>query len=482
MSAGGRGGVFVSYRREGGGDAAGRLADRLVDRLGEDRVFMDVDAIEPGADYVQEITRAVAACDVLVAVIGPGWVMAAGERGRRLDDPHDWVRVEVGTALSRGVRVIPVLVGGAVMPGRDELPEELAGLARRNALRVRHESFHADAGQLVTAVEQVLASVTAVLPGAAAAGPAGEVQDGVAGKDVGAVLGEADRVARLLREAERAAHSITFDDRRSSALAGVAAAVAATDPSHAAWLFHDAENAARSIEYGHNKARALSGLATAMAATDPSRAARLFSDAERIARSITEKDLKLTVLGDLAAAMAATDPDRAERIASTINHEGSKERALGGIAAAVAATDPDRAERIASTLSGVWRVEALGGIAAAVAATDPDRAERIASTISEVWRAEALGGVAVAVAATDPDRAERIVGSIKTGKKRQWNTAAVKAQALSGVAVAVAATDPDRAELILGSITDDHWRAEALTAIAKGLPRLDWWGLRRWGV
>jgi hypothetical protein len=90
--------------------------------------------------------------------------------------------------------------------------------------------------------------------------------------------------------------------------------------------------------------------------------------------------------------------------------------------------------------------------------------------------------VAVAVAATDPDRAERIVGSIKTGKKRQWNTAAVKAQALSGVAVAVAATDPDRAELILGSITDDHWRAEALTAIAKGLPRLDWWGLRRWGV
>src|SRR6185437_9100205 len=138
MSAGGRGSVFVSYRREDGGDAAGRLADRLVDRLGAERVFMDVDAIEPGMDYVEAITRAVEACDVLVAVIGPSWLSAAGKHGRRLDDPHDWVRVEVGTALKRGVRVIPVLMGGAVMPGRDDLPDDLADLARRSALHIRH--------------------------------------------------------------------------------------------------------------------------------------------------------------------------------------------------------------------------------------------------------------------------------------------------------------------------------------------------------
>lgn len=84
-----KGAVFVSYRREDSGDAAGRLADRLVDRLGADRVFMDVDAIEPGMDYVEVLTRAVAACDVLVAVIGPGWLSAADKAGRRLDDPHD---------------------------------------------------------------------------------------------------------------------------------------------------------------------------------------------------------------------------------------------------------------------------------------------------------------------------------------------------------------------------------------------------------
>ena len=97
MSVAGDGGVFVSYRREDGGDA-GRLADRLVDRFGAERVFIDVDAIEPGMDYVEALTHAVEACDVLVAVIGPGWLTATDKQGRRIDDPYDWVRVEVGTA------------------------------------------------------------------------------------------------------------------------------------------------------------------------------------------------------------------------------------------------------------------------------------------------------------------------------------------------------------------------------------------------
>src|ERR1700761_4255959 len=119
MSVAGSGGVFVSYRREDGSDAAGRLAARLVGRLGAERVFIDVDAIEPGMDYVEALTSGVGACAVLVAVIGPGWLAAAGKRGRRLDDPDDWVRVEVRTALERGVRLIPVLVGDAPMPTRE---------------------------------------------------------------------------------------------------------------------------------------------------------------------------------------------------------------------------------------------------------------------------------------------------------------------------------------------------------------------------
>ena len=107
----------------------------------------------------RQIFRAVAACTVLLAVIGPAWLTAADERGRRrLDDPDDLVRLEIEAALARGVRVIPILVEGAVMPGRADLPESLAGLARRNALLIRHESFRSDAGRLVTAIERVLAA------------------------------------------------------------------------------------------------------------------------------------------------------------------------------------------------------------------------------------------------------------------------------------------------------------------------------------
>ena len=120
-----------------------------------------MDTIEPGLDFAEEVTRAVAACQVLVAVIGPTWLTAADGRGRRrLDDPGDFVRLEIETALARGVRVIPVLAQGAMMPGGDDLPESLAVLARRNALFIRHESFRSDAGRLVTAIERVLTGTT----------------------------------------------------------------------------------------------------------------------------------------------------------------------------------------------------------------------------------------------------------------------------------------------------------------------------------
>jgi TIR domain len=136
------------------------LYDRLADRFGAGQVFMDVDTIELGVDFGEAINRAVAACKVLLAVIGPDWLTAADEQGRRrLDNPDDFVRLEIEAALDRDVRVIPILAQGAVMPGRDDLPESLARLARRNALFIRHESFRSDAGRLVTAIERVLAVV-----------------------------------------------------------------------------------------------------------------------------------------------------------------------------------------------------------------------------------------------------------------------------------------------------------------------------------
>src|SRR5580693_7945944 len=100
------GGIFVSYRRQESSHLAGRLSDRLADRFGEGKVFIDVDTIEPGVDFAEEINRAVAACKVLVAVIGPSWLTMADEQGRRrLDDPDDIVRLEIEAALARDVRV-----------------------------------------------------------------------------------------------------------------------------------------------------------------------------------------------------------------------------------------------------------------------------------------------------------------------------------------------------------------------------------------
>ena len=113
---------------------------------------MDVDNIAPGLDFVRVLHERVAECDVVLAVIGKGWIDARDARDRRLDDPDDFVRIEITSALSQGKRVIPVLVGDAQMPRPEELPEALRPLARRNAVRLTHERFRADTQGLVKAI------------------------------------------------------------------------------------------------------------------------------------------------------------------------------------------------------------------------------------------------------------------------------------------------------------------------------------------
>jgi tetratricopeptide (TPR) repeat protein len=144
--------VFVSYRRQDARHVAGRLADRLVERF---QVFMDMDTIEPGTDFTDVIRQAVEECDVFLSVIGAQWLSVTGDQGqRRLDDPSDWVVAETVAALRRDIPVIPVLVDGAVMPSRSELPPELAPLASRQAMTIRHESFSSDVNRLINAIER----------------------------------------------------------------------------------------------------------------------------------------------------------------------------------------------------------------------------------------------------------------------------------------------------------------------------------------
>lgn len=153
----GRGGIFISYRREDADAHAGRLYDRLCDHFGEDRVFMDVDSIAFGVDFTRAVIEAVSGCDILLALIGRDWLTITDGKGRRrIDNPDDWVRTEIETALQRDIRVVPVLVDGAELPQADDLPPSLRSLIRRQALKLSHASFRSEAARLVTAIDKVL--------------------------------------------------------------------------------------------------------------------------------------------------------------------------------------------------------------------------------------------------------------------------------------------------------------------------------------
>ena len=149
--------IFISYRRDDSSASAGRLYDSLCSHFHSSEIFMDVDNLDPGVDFVEAIEKNVAACDVLIAVIGRLWQFSSDKEGRRrLDNPEDFVRLEIATALKRGVRVIPVLVDGALMPRSSDLPDDLKPLVRRNALEVSHTRFKGDCGRLIAALDRIL--------------------------------------------------------------------------------------------------------------------------------------------------------------------------------------------------------------------------------------------------------------------------------------------------------------------------------------
>lgn len=149
--------IFISYRRRGeGAGYGGRIADKLVEHFGKEQCFRDVDDIESGIDFVTTIREAVGTCEVLVAVIGPDWLSQSNDKGmRRLDDPRDFVRLEVAAALERDIRVIPVLVGGAEVPMEGQLPQVLEALSRRQAHELTDSRWEYDVSKLIDAIESI---------------------------------------------------------------------------------------------------------------------------------------------------------------------------------------------------------------------------------------------------------------------------------------------------------------------------------------
>jgi hypothetical protein len=149
-------GVFVSYRRADARGFAPLLRAGLLSRLEAHRLFMDVESLRDGEDFVDAIDAAIAASEVLIVLIGPDWLDARDARGRRrLDDPDDFVVREVAAGLVGGLEVIPVLVGGAAMPGEADLPPALAALARRHARPLSETHWDLDVDRLLEALETI---------------------------------------------------------------------------------------------------------------------------------------------------------------------------------------------------------------------------------------------------------------------------------------------------------------------------------------
>jgi hypothetical protein len=118
---------------------------------------MDIDTIEPGLDFAEATQKAVSACDILLVLIGPAWLRSMDASGqRRLDNPEDFVRLEIATALERNIRIIPVLVEETKMPDADDLPEPLKRLTRRNALPLSNTRWAYDIERLIDTVKSVV--------------------------------------------------------------------------------------------------------------------------------------------------------------------------------------------------------------------------------------------------------------------------------------------------------------------------------------
>jgi TIR domain len=157
--------VFISYRRDAGAGYAGRIADALVEHFGEDKVFRDIDSLEPGLDFVDAVERAIESSEVLIAVVGKHWLTVTDAAGqKRLENPDDYVRTEIAIALKRNIRVIPLLIQEASMPSEEELPDDLAPLSRRNAFVIHDSSWRDDIQRLVTALDRAIKGDRAATP------------------------------------------------------------------------------------------------------------------------------------------------------------------------------------------------------------------------------------------------------------------------------------------------------------------------------
>ena len=149
--------IIISYRRSDTDAISGRIRDRLAGHFGDASIFMDIDNIPFGTDFRDHIQQAFEHCDVVIIIVGVKWIGPGKGKRSRINEQTDPVRIEVETALKRGVPILPVLVNGARMPTSEELPDTIADFAFRNAAEVdTGRDFHNHMDRVIRAVESIL--------------------------------------------------------------------------------------------------------------------------------------------------------------------------------------------------------------------------------------------------------------------------------------------------------------------------------------
>lgn len=153
-----KGSIFINYRKDDSNWNALALYNELQKYFSADQIFKDFNAIQPGDDFVESINKALHTCDVLLVLIGKNWLSATNAAGqRRLDDPEDFVRLEIAGALERNIKVIPVMLDNTPMPQEHELPENLHSLSRRQFISIDPIRFGDDVRHLSESIKKILA-------------------------------------------------------------------------------------------------------------------------------------------------------------------------------------------------------------------------------------------------------------------------------------------------------------------------------------
>jgi DNA-binding beta-propeller fold protein YncE len=311
--------VFVSYRRDDVPDATDRLAVSLKTRLGNDHVFLDVDSIDIGARFAKVVGDWVARCDVLLAVIGRSWLEATDDEGlRRLEDPKDYVRLEVEAGLERDIRVVPVLIHGARMPKAAELPDSLVPLLEFNAVELSRAHWDFDVDNLIGALQRIAAATLR------------ETADRERAEEAAAEHAAAERAAADRERAEQAAaeqaaaERLAADRERAQQAAAERAAAeqAAAGQERAKQAAADRERAEQAAaEQAAAEQAAAEQAAAEQAAADRERAQRAAAE-----REAADRERAKQAAADRAAARRAT-PGHAEGVAVAATESGSENEA-----------------------------------------------------------------------------------------------------------------------------------------------------------